>query len=84
MAVTVTHPFVSAIPDGVDATLVRPSNWNATHSITGVLDVINGGTGTGTPSIIAGPGIFVSGTWPNQTVQALPKSHLDVWAIGAF
>ena len=26
-----THTFVSAISDGVDATLVRPSNWNAAH-----------------------------------------------------
>lgn len=28
----VTHPFVSLIADGGDATLVRPSNWNADHS----------------------------------------------------
>jgi hypothetical protein len=28
----VTHPFVSAISDDGDATLVRPSNWNADHS----------------------------------------------------
>jgi hypothetical protein len=27
----VTHPFVSGIADGGDATLVRPSNWNAAH-----------------------------------------------------
>ena len=26
-----THNFVSAISDGADATLVRPSNWNAAH-----------------------------------------------------
>ena len=50
MAVTVTHPFVSAIGDGADTTLVRPSNWNATHSISGILDVVNGGTGTATPA----------------------------------
>ena len=56
MAVTVTHPFVSAIADGADATVVRPSNWNATHSISGTLDVANGGTGvttsTGTGSTV--------------------------------
>jgi hypothetical protein len=28
----ITHPFVSAKADGSDATLVRPSNWNADHS----------------------------------------------------
>ena len=27
----VTHSFVSAVADGADATLVRPSNWNANH-----------------------------------------------------
>ena len=51
MAVTVTHPFVSAISDGADATVVRPSNWNADHAITGTLDVANGGTGASTASI---------------------------------
>ena len=45
MAITVTHPFVSAIADGADATVVRPSNWNATHSLSGTVDVANGGTG---------------------------------------
>ncbi len=30
----VSHAFVSAAADGGDATLVRPSNWNATHGIT--------------------------------------------------
>ena len=29
----VTHKFVSAISDGGDVTLVRPSNWNDDHSI---------------------------------------------------
>lgn len=29
----VTHAFVSAKADGGDATLVRPSNWNADHTI---------------------------------------------------
>src|SRR5262245_35045746 len=28
----VTHTFVSAIADGADATLVRPTNWNADHA----------------------------------------------------
>lgn len=45
MALTVSHPFVSAKPDGVDASLVQPSNWNANHTITGTVDVANGGTG---------------------------------------
>lgn len=38
MALTVTHKFVSAIPDDPVAALageVVPSNWNDTHTITG-------------------------------------------------
>ncbi len=33
----VTHTFVSAIADGADATLVRPSNWNADHEVSAPL-----------------------------------------------
>lgn len=29
----VIHPYVSAIADGGDATLVQPSNWNANHTL---------------------------------------------------
>jgi len=36
MAITVKHKFVSAIPDGDDASVVRPSNWNDTHELTGL------------------------------------------------
>lgn len=35
MALTVTHRFVSAKADSSDPTLVNPSNWNATHIISG-------------------------------------------------
>lgn len=31
----ITHQFVSGKADGVDPTVVRPSNWNADHTITG-------------------------------------------------
>ena len=32
MTKNLSHKFVSAIADGADATLVRPSNWNADHN----------------------------------------------------
>lgn len=32
--------------------------------------IVNGGTGTSTPGIVAGTNITLSGTWPNQTVNA--------------
>lgn len=45
MALTVTHSKVSAIPDGADTSVVRPSDWNASHALTGTVDIANGGTG---------------------------------------
>jgi hypothetical protein len=41
-----------------------------TTGITGTLPVANGGTGTTTPSLVAGTNVTISGTWPNQTVNA--------------
>ena len=44
MALTITHPFVSAIADdpvAAAAGQVVPSNWNATHSISGTVPVAN-------------------------------------------
>lgn len=42
--------------------------------VTGTLPVANGGTGTATPSIVAGTNITVSGTWPNQTINSSGSS----------
>ena len=36
MTVTITHTKVSTIPDGTDTTIVRPSDWNATHTLVGL------------------------------------------------
>ncbi len=37
---------------------------------TTLLPVANGGTGTATPSLVAGTNVTVTGTWPNQTINA--------------
>jgi hypothetical protein len=36
MTITVTHTKVSTVPDSADTSLVRPSDWNATHTLSGV------------------------------------------------
>jgi len=36
MAIVVTHTKVSTIPDGDDTTLIRPSDWNETHTLVGL------------------------------------------------
>lgn len=41
-----------------------------TSKVTNILPVINGGSGTTTPSLIAGAGITVTGSWPNQTINS--------------
>ena len=46
MTLSLTHTFVSTVPDGTDDTVVRPSNWNDTHTIAGTLPIANGGTNT--------------------------------------
>jgi hypothetical protein len=45
MAITVKHTKVSTIPDDADTSLIRPSDWNADHSLVGTVPVENGGTG---------------------------------------
>jgi hypothetical protein len=41
-----------------------------TTHVSGILPVANGGTGTSTPSLVAGTNVSISGTWPNQTIDA--------------
>lgn len=36
MAINVTHSKVSTIPDGDDSSLIRPSDWNDDHVLTGL------------------------------------------------
>ena len=36
MTISVTHTKVSTIPDGADTDLIRPSDWNSEHTISGV------------------------------------------------
>jgi hypothetical protein len=58
--------------------LGTPSSGTATNltglplttGVTGLLPVANGGTGTATPALVAGTNVTISGTWPNQTVNA--------------
>src|SRR5574343_1510180 len=36
MTASVKHRFVSAVPDGDDESLIRPSNWNDEHDVKGI------------------------------------------------
>ena len=58
--------------------LGTPSSGTATNltglplstGVTGTLPVANGGTGTTTPSLVAGTNVTITGTWPNQTINS--------------
>lgn len=38
--------------------------------VSGLLPIANGGTGTATPGLVAGTHVTITGTWPNQTINA--------------
>lgn len=58
--------------------LGTPSSGTATNltglplttGVTGILQQANGGTGTATPSLVAGTNVSITGTWPNQTINS--------------
>ena len=56
--------------DGTDFVKVASSVVNVASEVTGILPIANGGTATATPAIVAGTNVTVSGTWPNQTINA--------------
>ena len=66
---TVTSVALSGGTTGLTVT-GSPITTSGTITLAGTLAVANGGTGTATPSIVAGTNITVSGTWPNQTIAA--------------
>lgn len=51
MTVSLKHAFVSPKSDGADSTLVRPSNWNAEHSLTCASGVILGRASSSTGAV---------------------------------
>jgi hypothetical protein len=56
------------------ATLTNATGLPLSTGVTGQLPVANGGTGTATPSIVAGTNVTVTGTWPNQTIATSGSS----------
>jgi hypothetical protein len=75
MAITVKHSKVSLIPDDADTSIVRPSDWNADHTLTGTIPVDNGGTGASTlTGYVKGNGtatMTASATVPSTDITGL-------------
>jgi hypothetical protein len=78
MAITVKHSKVSTIPDDADTSLVRPSDWNADHALTGVIDVANGGTGAST---LTG---YVKGNGTSAMTAVATVPSTDITGLGTM
>ena len=55
---------------GADIPTLNQNTTGTAANVTGIVAVANGGTGTATPSLVAGTNITVTGTFPNQTITA--------------
>ena len=66
---TVTSVAVSGGTTGL-TTSGGPITGAGTITLGGTLAVANGGTGTATPALVAGTNVTITGTWPNQTINA--------------
>jgi hypothetical protein len=78
MAITVKHSKVSTIPDGDDTSVVRPSDWNADHTLTGTIPVDNGGTGAST---LTG---YVKGNGTSAMTAASTIPSTDITGLGTM
>jgi len=58
------------------ADLTNATRLPLSSGVTGILPVANGGTGTATPATVAGTGISVSGSFPNQTITNAGVTNL--------
>jgi len=63
-----TGSVIAATGDYSFAQLAGKMNF-ATQGV-GLVSVLNGGTGTSTPSLVQGANITITGTWPNQTINS--------------
>jgi hypothetical protein len=78
MAITVKHTKVSTVPDTTDTDLVRPSDWNADHTLTGLGSMAE--QNANNVSITGGSisGTTVSGYIPtSEKAQPLGVATLD-------
>jgi hypothetical protein len=53
-----------------DIPTLNQNTTGTADNVTGIVAVANGGTGTATPSLVAGTGVTITGTFPNQTINS--------------
>lgn len=50
-------------------------------SITGIVPIANGGTGTATPALVAGSNISITGTWPANTIALVASPSVTTLVV---
>ena len=55
---------------GADIPTLNQNTTGTAANVTGIVALANGGTGTATPSLVAGTGVTITGSFPNQTIAA--------------
>jgi len=53
-----------------DIPTLNQNTTGTASNVTGIVALANGGTGTATPSLVAGTNISITGTFPNQTINS--------------
>jgi hypothetical protein len=53
-----------------DIPTLNQNTTGTAANVTGIVAVANGGTGTTTPSLVAGTNVTITGTWPNQRINS--------------
>ena len=64
-----TDVVMSAI-QAADVPTLNQNTTGTAANVTGIVAVANGGSGTATPSLVAGTNVTISGSWPNQTINS--------------
>jgi hypothetical protein len=78
---TVTSVAVSGGTTGL-TTSGGPITAAGTITLGGTLAVASGGTGTATPSLVQGTNVTITGSWPNQTINATAGGSGTVTSVG--
>lgn len=61
---------LSAATAGTDYVIPSGSITGTAGNVTGIVAVANGGSGTSSPSLVAGTNVTITGSWPNQTINS--------------
>lgn len=62
----VASSILAVNPGGV----VISTSVNVATEVIGILPIANGGTGTASPGLVQGTNVTITGSWPNQTINA--------------